>query len=375
MIFRMIKQINGDKTMSNFVQTKSKRLIHLDLLRLLAIFLVIFNHTGERGYTLFISKMNSPISLLYMSVSVFCKIAVPLFFMISGALLLKKEESLKQLFLKRIFRIAIVIVLISVPYYYWLHRSNGIEIGSFFKWIYSNSASTSLWYLYSYLALLLMLPFLRSMVKNMQQKDFLYLICGYFVFVGVLPCAEYLLFHEVGVLHGSLSPMLFVTQNMFFALVGYYLEHVFNTNTHNRKALIFSITFSIVAILITCFMTYYQASLEGINDVEIMERFFNSFICVPTIMIYFLIKYLGTKINNETIGKTLSVLGSAVFGVYLIEKIMRAALDIVYQATLPLLGSFVASLVWCSAVLVSCLIIVIALKHTPWVKKIVNRFI
>jgi surface polysaccharide O-acyltransferase-like enzyme len=85
--------------MSGSVQAKSNRLIHLDLLRLIAIFLVIFNHTGERGYILFISKMGSPISLLYMAASVFCKIAVPLFFMISGALLLKKEESLKQLFL------------------------------------------------------------------------------------------------------------------------------------------------------------------------------------------------------------------------------------------------------------------------------------
>ena len=112
-------------------QSQSKRLIHLDLLRVMAIYLVIFNHTGDRGYTLFISKISSPVSLLYMIASVFCKIAVPLFFMISGALLLRKEETLQELFLKRILRMVVVLFIISIPYYFWLHRSNGLNILDF----------------------------------------------------------------------------------------------------------------------------------------------------------------------------------------------------------------------------------------------------
>ena len=169
----------------------TKWLVHLDILRVLAIYLVVFNHTGERGFMLFANNTDSLGYFPYMVYSILCKIAVPIFFMISGALLLPKDESLKQLFSKRIFRMIVVLVLISVPYYFWLHRTQGISVVRFFTYIYGHSASTSLWYLYSYIGLLLMLPFLRSMVKCMKQQDYIYLFLGYVVFTGALPCLEY----------------------------------------------------------------------------------------------------------------------------------------------------------------------------------------
>ena len=354
---------------------KSKRFVHLDILRLLAIFLVIFNHTGDRGYTLFIDTIDLPISLLYMAASIVCKIAVPLFFMISGALLLKKEESLKQLFVKRILRIAIVLLLVSVPYYYWLHRANGIGILDFLKWIYSESASTSLWYLYSYLALLLMLPFLRSMVKNMRKADFRYLLAGYLIFVGILPCAEYLIFHETGVLHESFSPVMFMTQNVFFALMGHYFEHVYDGETHGRRNIFLGIAFSAAAVLITCLMTVYLMQTDDMVDVERAESFFNSLICLPSITVYCLMKRVGQRIENPSVCKWISQIGSAVFGVYLIEKILRSALGIVYQLAMPFVGSFLASWIWSFAVCCSGLAVIVTLKHIPFIKKIVNKFI
>lgn len=359
----------------NHSHHKIKRLAHVDLLRLLAIYLVIFNHTGNQGYLLFADKMESPLSLVYMMASVFCKIAVPIFFMISGALLLKKEESLKQLFLKRVFRIAIVLVLVSIPYYYWLRRSNGVSITSFLTWIYAESASTSLWYLYSYIALLLVLPFLRSMVKNMQQKDFVYLAIGYLVFVGVLPCLEYLLWNGTVTLHESFAPVLFMTQNVFFALMGYYFEYVFDGGDHERRNIGLGILFSVIAILLTCFMTYHQAWTEGVGTTQQMERFFNCFICVPAMTTYFLVKRQGEKIQGQRIRQLLSVLGSSVFGVYLIEKLIRVISGRLHTLLLPFVGSFIASLIWCLAVLCLGLLIVVPLKRIPGIKRVVNKFI
>lgn len=359
--------------MSKCQLNNNKRKVHLDLLRLLAIFLVIFNHTGNCGYMLFTAEMKSPISLVYMMTSIFCKISVPIFFMISGALLLKKEESLKQLFVKRILRIIIVLFLISIPYYYWLHRDNGVDVFSFIKWIYSNSASTSLWYLYSYIALLLMLPFLRSMVKNMKKQEFIYLIIGFIVFVGFLPCLEYLVFNQTKLIHESFSPVLFMTQNVFFALVGYFFEHIYD-NVNNKRFLIIISIFSLLAILFTCFMTYYQAQIGDRTPLQ-LECFFDSFICIPSISVYLLMKQISKKIKNERIIIIISVIGSSVFGVYLIEKIVRAAVDNVYYLFLPYLGSFISSFIWCAAVLCVSLMIIIPLKHIPIISKIVNKFI
>ena len=125
-----------------------KRLLHLDLLRLMAILFVIFNHTSDRGYFLFADSIGTGLYFPYMAASVLCKVAVPTFFMISGALLLPKQESLGKLFYKRILRMVVVLVLISVPYYLWLHRAEGLSLSSFLTYIYGNSASTSLWYRY-----------------------------------------------------------------------------------------------------------------------------------------------------------------------------------------------------------------------------------
>lgn len=355
-------------------QNQEKRLIHFDLLRLVAIYLVIFNHTGDRGYSLFINQTGSPMSLLYMFFSVFCKIAVPLFFMISGALLLKKEESLKQLFLKRVLRIALVLFLSSIPYYYWLHKANGIGIWDFFSWIYSDSATTSFWYLYSYLALLLMLPFLRCMVKSMQQKDFIYLIIGYIVFVGCMPCMEYLIFNETNMLHESFYPVFFMTQNIFFALLGYFVEHFCDTSLYKTKTIIWCSVWSIIAILVTCLITFYQGR-TGSTSVADMEKFFNCFIAIPAATVYLIIKNAGVRIENKNVCRCMSILGSAVFGVYLIEKIMRSFLSGVYYILNPLIGSFLASLVWCFMVLCFGLIVIIALKHIPFVKKVITFFI
>ena len=361
--------------MSSNIQNSKKRLVHLDLLRLISIFLVIFNHTGDKGYMLFFENMNSSLSFMYMTFSVFCKIAVPVFFMISGALLLPKQESLRDLFCKRILRMVIVLVVISIPFYVWLHRDQGLSIASFGAYIYGNSATTSLWYLYSYISFLLMLPFLRSMVKNMKEKDFWYLAIGYIVFVGVLPSIEYLLWHNSNTLHTDLSPALFTAQNVFFAIMGYYLEHILNSKHYNKNNSLWAIIFSIIAIFCTCLMTCYQSKIDVICDGNQIERFFNSFICIPAMTMYFLIKCLGDKIKNEKTCRYISILGTGVFGVYLIEKFIRAILKVVYDVLFPIMGSFIASLIWSFSVLCIGMMIVIILKHIPVLRKIVNKFI
>jgi len=356
------------------IQGQGKRLLHLDLLRLMAIVLVIFNHTGDRGYMLFLNQTESPLYGLYMMLSVFCKIAVPLFFMISGALLLPKEESLKQLFSKRILRMALVLLLISVPYYLWLQRMNGLSVEGFFTHIYSQSASTSLWYLYSYIALLFMLPFLRSMVKNLKREDFLFLFVGHLVLTGVLPCMEFALWKGSVTIHESFAPVLLVTQNVFYALMGYFCEHVADIEKRNAKAMWLGIGASAAAIGLTCLMTNWKIMVIR-GGAEEAEQFFHCFLSIPTLTVYCLAKRVAGRIKNQGLQKWLPIIGSAVFGVYLIEKFVRSLTSIVYTVLAPVAGSMIASLLWCITVLCVSLLIVLFFKHIPVFKNLVNRLI
>lgn len=79
------------------------KLIHIEILRILAIFFVLFIHTGNSGFTLYAVQESTVSTALCLSMAMIAKTAVPLFFMISGALLLGKDETVAQLYKKESF--------------------------------------------------------------------------------------------------------------------------------------------------------------------------------------------------------------------------------------------------------------------------------
>ena len=79
---------------------KDERIMYYDLLRIAACIFVVINHT-----IWFFDMYNKiPFSTWMVSNAIFfiCKIAVPIFIMLSGALLLEREESYKDLVINRI---------------------------------------------------------------------------------------------------------------------------------------------------------------------------------------------------------------------------------------------------------------------------------
>ena len=208
----------------------------------------------------------------------------------------------------------------------------------------------------------------------MEKKDFIYLLAGHLVLVGVIPCLEFCLSGGTVTLNESFSSVIFVTQNVFFAIMGYYLEHVFDKKI-DKKIIGGLLVGSAVAIAVTCAMTHYQTIRIAIDSPEQSERFFECFIAVPAITVFLLVKHVSLKINGSTVQKVLSILGSSVFGVYLIEKLARAVTEGVYGVLSPLLGSFVAAIAWCVTTCCLSFAVILGLKHIPFVKTLVNAFI
>lgn len=107
----------------------TKKEVYLEILRIIAICFVIFNHTGLNGYWLFTQRTPGTLSFyIYLFLSLFCKFAVPLFMAISGAVLLgRKDEPVKKN-AQRIFRIVIVLVVYSFIYYLQIDLSGRMYI-------------------------------------------------------------------------------------------------------------------------------------------------------------------------------------------------------------------------------------------------------
>lgn len=152
---------NTAKTPHPATAGHSERNISFDLIRILAIFLVMYNHRETYIFYHHVPHMGLRY-ILSMCGAAFCKCGPPLFFMVSGALILHKKESFRKIFQHRILRILIVMVIVSILMVTLIPDSD-----PFFKTFFSGLN----WYLYAYVGFLLMLPFLRILVNHMTKKD------------------------------------------------------------------------------------------------------------------------------------------------------------------------------------------------------------
>lgn len=222
-----------------------------DVLRILACFLVIVNHTIEGLFKYFPSKTG----YLSFAVFYFCKIAVPIFLMISGALLIPKEESLKKLFFKRIFRMIIILLVFSFVsglIYKTIAISSTRSILTFLKsllikpiWPYWH-----LWYLYAYTALLFSLPIIRKMCSSMNKKDYYYYFICWIVFSSFLPfIAKIKGFY----IYGNIIPAIFSSYLGCF-IIGHFLVNIIKPKM-NKQILISIITIFCVSILVNILYT------------------------------------------------------------------------------------------------------------------------
>ena len=151
---------NTAKTPHPATAGHSERNISFDLIRILAIFLVMYNHRETYIFYHHVPHMGLRY-ILSMCGAAFCKCGPPLFFMVSGALILHKKESFRRIFRHRILRILIVMVILSILIVALIPDSD-----SFLKTFFSGLN----WYLYAYIGYLLMLPFLRILVNHMTRK-------------------------------------------------------------------------------------------------------------------------------------------------------------------------------------------------------------
>jgi surface polysaccharide O-acyltransferase-like enzyme len=328
----------------------------------------MFNHTGNHGFSKFSNARESGLYWVYMFMSVGCKVAVPIFFMISGALLLGKEESIKDIFVRRVFKFLKIIIVVSVLYqiYDWKYNNAAFSLANCLKTIYSDNASAALWYLYSYIGVLMMLPFLRKMVRLMETGDYLYLAAGYVCMVGIIPVLQYYLSEGNLSLNESFSPILFTASNIFFVIMGYFLENVLDHKYFNRRNAFALVALSVLCITLSCMMTQYEADLTG----EFSETFFSSLIAVPTFTLYYCCKMLFMKVKIDTrVLKGIQFVGGTTFGIYLLERILRERLLFIFNRLEPVVHTMPACLLYILVCMMVGTVVVAILKRIPLIRK------
>ena len=119
--------------------------------------------------------------------------SVPLFFMISGWLLLPRSESLRVFFTKRMTKVLIPFVAWSFIYLFWFCGNHANQCSTNFvaQLLLVKGTYYHLWFLYSLISIYLIVPVLRLMFRpETGKKIFWYLIGLWLVFQPVLTMAR-----------------------------------------------------------------------------------------------------------------------------------------------------------------------------------------
>ena len=313
----------------------NQRLVYLDFLRIVAVILVIFNHTD--GCFLYYANTGNPITFLYsMLGSIVCMTDVPLFFMITGALLLGREETYGQLLRRRVLRIGIVLVLFSGIHYLVDAARGAVEtlsLAYFIQGLFCGTLVEQYWYLYAYLGILFLMPLLRAWVRGLRPQDYGWLL--------LLECALGVLLPALYNLAGSTMPsyLYILSTYIFYLLMGYGLANEMvalpeirgnrrEAERNDRGGRLRGILIAIaICILLSMVYIMLMRKLRGDYDRSDMD------VAAPilTILIFEAARRLCAQPNvSDRAARTIRRLGSCSFGVYLLEHMVRILLLPIY---------------------------------------------
>lgn len=345
------------------------RKIHMDVLRILAAFLVIFNHTS--GFAYYINHTNNSYKLLLsMGLSAFTKINVPLFFMLSGALLLGREEPYSVLLKKRVGRYALVLLGASACAYcvlFW----DILSVPHFLYHFLSCRIIHPYWFLYAYLAFLLALPLLRKIARSLNGQDILLLLLLRAVFSTGMTIWQYIAqYNEWSFtsIYGSFTLPFATTDILFYPLLGYYLEHGVKTEClRNRQlAMLWGCLFGSIAASVG--LTWHQGTVSG--------RFTEDYLTLLTYVTAASVYLLGKVILNRQgrfakLIKPLGKFAGLTLGIYLMDPLLLAFFGVKFTAlagesllVVPL------SLVYCCISMAVCGGVTWGLKKIPGVRNL-----
>jgi len=350
------------------MEIKNSRECFLDLLRIIACFLVIVNHTNS---VIFLGttpqNLTWFVSLAYFFVS---KIAVPVFFMISGYLLLNKKDDLKKS-LQRFSRIAVVLIVWG--FIYAIYKSCYVNSDPSFLNIIQMALSTfrksptnALWYLYTYLGILLMLPFLQKMTSLMTKRDYHIFFIISITCYSVLPILTH--YFPNFRLSSDFQLPLFGGY-ICMLLIGQYFSRFEIKKTKLRffvSCLLFAImvVFNVVA-------TYFEYTKS-----DSKYLFFDNRTFFPILLQSVCVFYMASFVRfSKNFGKIISYIGSCTFGIYLISDMSIGFLKPFYLKAATYIHPIFAVVIFEIIVFAVGFVVVTLLKKIPLVKKVVWYFV
>ncbi|MGE7115131.1 acyltransferase [Lysinibacillus sp. NPDC047702] len=229
-------------------------IIQYNFMRVISIFAVVVLHSAAPMLSLYnsIPTTNWHIGNFYDSIVRWC---VPVFFMLSGALLLdpNKNESIKHFFTKRLIKVIPPFIFWSLVFYVFANLilgKNTIDayiIIDFTKKFFTNGIYYHLWFVYVIIGLYILTPLLRIFIKHSPKNMILYFLTIWFIGGPIANYINYLF--DINI---AFKPLFDI--NVGYFVLGYYLR----VTPLNKKTISLIYLLGMLSLLITFFGTYFE---------------------------------------------------------------------------------------------------------------------
>lgn len=328
------------------------RIFYYDFLRAFAIIAVVMCHMGS-----FFGPLNSPIKLIYNHTFYGIGLmGVPIFLMLTGALLLNREYSLSYFFKKRFLRIIppflFWIIIIMIFGIYVLEWDMDFAIKIFM------GEGSIIWYFWTLIGIYLFIPVINSFIREYDMKGVEYFLIIWFVTIilktfhiwPVFPPFKFNFNFELN----------YFTDFIGFVILGYYLD--------NKEFKLDDVYIAVISFLIIvgslCFYDYFV--INHINIGPVYQNLINVFLSIG---MFLFIKeldslHLFNRIKSNLVGKAIISLSLCSYGIYFAHFIMYKyfkTLGIHSNKLVPIMFIIVLGLSW---------IIVFLLSKIPYVKRV-----
>lgn len=333
-----------------------KRIFYLDFIKVLAMFMVVFNHTHN-----IISSQNMIVFIIHYFLFYFSKCAVPLFFMISGALLIGRNDSYKKI-VKRIIRVVIPMILIFLIWVL-LNKKFYFDSSFFPYW---------LWYLMALIAVYLFLPFINKMIKNLENKDYKIF---FFIFL-IIPSIFYTIdiiydicIQKQSIFNNELINNL-ITMPIAYFMLGYYLNNKIITKKMKNCGII-------LLLVVLSIETLIAVMLKRNNMMFFfLDNYKSVFVSLMSPTLFIIVKYYFKNYTKKNeFSMLVSNLANNSFLIYLFHVIVIKLLLLTpFFKELVKFNSLEAAFV--IVVITICLLDIMftILKHIPILKNVLNKY-
>jgi surface polysaccharide O-acyltransferase-like enzyme len=338
---------------------QSNRIFYYDALRALAIIGIVSCHSAM---VFVINGINSPDFFISAIFDCLRDFSIPVFVMLSGALLINRRDSFEKFFKKRLSRI-------FTPFLFWvliyiayssIFITHGFDLGKSIDIFFGTSGTigVALWFIWMivilYIGIFIINRIIAFGLKRYDSFDVK------FINILTLMSLIYFLIVTFGLFNPYPSKITYFISFISYGIIGYFIvgrDYLSSRVSSDRLAVAAGILF-ISSYLLYIFS--YVVPMSQLSGHFVVLGYFNVKILFISLSFFLFFKFLSKSsrfksVEESSLGKVITQISRYSFGIYLIHYLILHMLRVNLARYIDFLNQ--SPLIWIPVLIVTVLVI------------------